>query len=66
LKYFCQNVENIIIIYPDRSEFSRQFSIVHFCCQKIDAKLLCPLNIHGSAFVLYKLLYRSTITIIFQ
>jgi hypothetical protein len=51
-------VENIIIIYPDRSKFSQQFYIVHFCCQNTDAKLLHPFNFHGSASVLYKLLYR--------
>jgi hypothetical protein len=34
-------VENIII-YPDGSEFSRQFSIVHFYRQNTDAKLLRP------------------------
>jgi hypothetical protein len=52
------SVENIIIIYPDGSKFSRQFSIVHFYCQNIDAKLLCPFNFHGFASVLYKPLYR--------
>jgi hypothetical protein len=36
------SVENIIIIYPDVSEFSRQFSIVCFYRQNTDAKLLSP------------------------
>jgi hypothetical protein len=51
-------VENIIIIYLDGSEFSRQFSTVHFYRQNTDAKLLRPLNFHGSASVLYKPMYR--------
>jgi hypothetical protein len=51
--HWQKSVENIIIIYPDGSEFS----IVHFYRQNINAKLLCPLNIHGSASVLYKPLY---------
>jgi hypothetical protein len=51
-------VENIITIYPDGSEFSRQFSIVHFYRQNTDVKLLRPLNFHGSASFLYKQLYR--------
>jgi hypothetical protein len=39
VKVVHQIVENINIIYPGGSEFSRQFSIVHFYHQNFDAKL---------------------------
>jgi hypothetical protein len=47
-------VENIMIIYLNRSNFSRQFLIVYFYRQiHIDATLLHPLIFLGSAFILY-------------
>jgi hypothetical protein len=45
-------VENIIVIYPNRCDFSRQFLIVYFLPPNIDATLLRPLNFLGSAPIL--------------
>jgi hypothetical protein len=52
----------VIVIYPNRSDFSRQCLIVYFYPKTIDATLLHPLYFLGSASILYKPLYRPLLS----
>jgi hypothetical protein len=53
-------VENIIVIYLDGSEFSRQFSIVYFWPPNYECHATLPPYFHGSASVLCIYVNRCT------